>query len=424
MNDFSAKFLSSHINSDAMSEHAETEEQPMFHFQANSLRGSNLSGVRAHNERLILSLVRKTGTITKAQISRETGLSAQTASVITRKLITEGLLTEQQPIRGKVGQPSKPMALAGDGAFFIGLKIGRRSLDLVLVDFLGNLRAQRRSLHSYPTPDRVIAFLKAELSDLVSVLPARLQAHVSGFGIAMPFQLWNWMPPEEAPPDEMAAWRHRDIAGEIEALTKLPVFVRNDATAACEAELVFGKADQPRDFLYLYFGYFIGGGLVLDGRLFTGRTGNAAGVGPMPVVGPDGRMQRLMSLASLSVLERMLREAGISAEAMWTEPDDWNFPDHVVSQWIDASAQAIASATLSASTVLELDAVFVDGWIPATVRARITDQSANALTKMDLAGIAPPVFLEGTIGSNARALGAAATALSYRYLIDQSALFT
>ena len=49
-------------------------------------RGSNQSGLRAHNERLVLSLVRRHGALAKADIARRTGLSAQTVSVIMRQL--------------------------------------------------------------------------------------------------------------------------------------------------------------------------------------------------------------------------------------------------------------------------------------------------------------------------------------------------
>ena len=79
------------------------------------------------NERLVLSLLRRRGALARAEIARVTGLSAQTVSVITRKLEDEGLLLRQQPVRGKVGQPSVPMSLNPDGALFFGLKVGRRS---------------------------------------------------------------------------------------------------------------------------------------------------------------------------------------------------------------------------------------------------------------------------------------------------------
>ena len=53
-----------------------------------------------------------------------------------------------------------------------------------------------------------------------------------------------------------------EAARELAALAGMPVHVQNDATAACGAELVFGTGERPKDFLYFYFGYFIGGGLV------------------------------------------------------------------------------------------------------------------------------------------------------------------
>ena len=77
---------------------------------AAALRGSNQQGMRAHNERLVLSLVRQSGALAKSDIARMTGLSAQTVSVIMRGLESDGLLQRGEPIRGKIGQPSVPMA--------------------------------------------------------------------------------------------------------------------------------------------------------------------------------------------------------------------------------------------------------------------------------------------------------------------------
>ena len=84
-------------------------------------RGTNQSGMRDHNERLVLSLVRLHGGLSKSDIARMTGLSAQTVSVIMRELERDGLLLKLAPQRGKIGQPSVPMSLNPDGAFFIGL---------------------------------------------------------------------------------------------------------------------------------------------------------------------------------------------------------------------------------------------------------------------------------------------------------------
>jgi predicted NBD/HSP70 family sugar kinase len=386
-----------------------------------ALRGTNQSGMRAQNERLVLTLVRQHGALAKSDIARMTGLSAQTVSVIMRALEHDGLLARGEPVRGRIGQPSVPMSLSAEGAFFLGLKIGRRSVDLTLIDFLGVVRATERRVYRYPTPDAVVDFVAQVLPRVVSAIPLALRNRIGGLGVAMPFQLWNWVQFIGAPQHEMDSWRTRDIQAELAKITGMPVFVQNDATAACGAELVFGTGERPKDFLYFYFGYFIGGGLVLNGHLFTGRTGNAAGVGPMPVPGADGMMRRLLTLASVSSLSQAMDAAGEPSDQLWEKHEHWSVSPALLSAWIDQAAEGLAYATLSAATLLELEAVMIDGWIPTSVRAEMVSRTTAALHRLDLAGIDAPVIRAGSVGAEARALGAAAIPLAQRYLLDQNA---
>lgn len=68
--------------------------------------GIGPSRLRDHNERVVLATVRDHGPIASAEIARNTRLSAQTASVITRSLEADGLLLRGTPQRGRVGKPS------------------------------------------------------------------------------------------------------------------------------------------------------------------------------------------------------------------------------------------------------------------------------------------------------------------------------
>lgn len=387
-------------------------------------RGTNQSGVRAHNERLVLSLVRRHQGLAKADIARNTGLSAQTVSVIMRALERDGLLVRGTPIKGRVGQPSVPMHLAPDGAFSIGLKIGRRSADLALMDFVGTIRRQLHETYPYPKPEAILDFATWGTSELLPTLPASRRDRVAGVGIATPFELWNWAEEVGAPREKMAAWRDFDLVEALAAQIPFPVLSQNDATAACGAELMFGRGAEHLDFVYFFIGSFVGGGVVLNGAVYAGRTGNAGALGSMPVPSPNGHPRQLIDHASLFVLENRLRARGIDPSSLWLEPDNWTAFGVPLDQWIDQTARYLAHAIVASCSVIDFAAAIIDGGFPAAVRRRVVEATANAMAGLDLQGIRPPAVREGAVGANARVIGAASLPIFARYLVDPKVLFT
>ena len=380
-------------------------------------RGTNQSGMRDHNERIVLSLVRQHGSLAKSDIARMTGLSAQTVSVIMRELEDDGLLLRQEPVRGRIGQPSIPMALDPDGAFFIGLKIGRRSAELVLIDFLGKVRTMMQHSYRYPAPRETVAFVAAGIADMRKTLTPAQDRRIAGLGIAVPFELWSWADAAGAPREILEEWRHLDIKAEIQALCDFPVYLQNDATSACGAELVFGKAGTLHDFVYFYIGAFAGGGIVLNGRLYSGPTGNAAALGSMPVPGPDNKPTQLIDIASIAALEKALVARGAAASHLWSSPEDWGDLGPDLDDWIDNASRALAYAIVSATAVIDFEAAVIDGWMPSAVRQRLVGAVDRAIMTIDAEGLKLPSVREGTVGIHARALGAASLPLSERFLV-------
>ncbi|WP_340160990.1 ROK family transcriptional regulator [uncultured Hoeflea sp.] len=385
------------------------------------MRGSNQSGLRAYNQRLVLSLVYTHGSLAKTDIARMTGLSAQTGSVIMRELEAEALIVKGEPVRGKVGQPSVPMSINPDGAFFIGLKVGRRSAELILVNFLGEVKASLRKSYPWPTPPLIISFVQDGLEELIQSLPEKLRDRVAGLGIATPFQLWDWTEQAGAPRAEMDLWRSCDLKAELAAFCDMPVYLENDATAACAAELLFGEHPGLSDFLYFYIGTFIGGGVVLNGSVYSGRTGNAGALGPLPVAGADGKPVQLIERASIMVLERMLRAAGQDPSPLWNSPDQWQGFDSLAEEWVAIVARGLAQAIVSSASVIDFEHVIIDGGVPAGIRDRIVEATLAEISTFDLRGLDVPTLLPGTVGHLARALGAASLPLFDKFLIDRNA---
>jgi predicted NBD/HSP70 family sugar kinase len=385
--------------------------------------GANQVRVRAYNERLVLSLVRLHGSLSKADITRRSGLSAQTVSVIMRSLERDGLLLRGEPVRGKVGQPSVPMRLNPDAVYSFGVKIGRRSADVVLMDFVGKIRLQDHQTYSFPRPEEIMGIITSGIGRLEAQLDLQQKERVEGVGIAAPFELWNWAEEVGAPAGAMDVWRNFDLQAEVGGRVSYPVYLQNDATSACGAELVFGAGPSYPDFIYFFVGSFIGGGIVLNSAVFSGRTGTAGAVGPLPVKGGDGSTRQLLEIASIFVLENLLRDHGIDPEPLWYSADDWVDFGPPMELWIRNSAAALAQAIVAAASVIDFGAAIVDGGFPAWVRQRLVAATQAAVKELDLQGVIIPDIIEGKVGSQARAIGGASLPIFARYLIDQNVLF-
>jgi glucokinase len=131
------------------------------------------------------------------------------------------------------------------------------------------------------------------LADLVDIVLADAAARdfgplaACGVGTGGPMSSQG----ETVSPLNIPAWRDFPLRARLAALGPLrsvPLFVDNDAKALALAEGWIGAARGERDYLAMVVSTGIGGGIVLDGRLLDGRTGNAGHVGHVIVL-PEGR---------------------------------------------------------------------------------------------------------------------------------------
>src|SRR5260221_9665026 len=100
-----------------------------------------------------------------------------------KQLEDDGLLIRKEPMRGKVGQPSIPMSLNPEGAFSIGFKFGRRSAELVLMDFIGTARRFVRATYAYPAPEALEQIIRSRASAVPTQLSKHQLGKICGLGI-------------------------------------------------------------------------------------------------------------------------------------------------------------------------------------------------------------------------------------------------
>lgn len=388
-------------------------------------RGSNQGGLRQFNERVVLQAIRLHGPSAKAEIARLTHLTPQTVQLIIGRLEAEDLVCKLAPVRGKVGQPSVPMALNPDGAFSIGVVIGRRRMDMLLIDFVGRVRERLSLEYRFPDPQTLFDDITTRLRQLRRGLKPALRQRLQGIGMSAPLSIGGWRELLDFEPEIAQRWERVDLHERAAALgdaVGLPVEVVKDTAAACVAELVTGRGRNLRSFLYLFVDTFIGGGLVLDSHRFEGAHGNAGAVGSLPLGlrhGTQRQPAQLLSVASLWRLESQYAAAGLAVDA-WH--DDRAFAKRwraVTDAWLADAADAIALSINSAACLLDIDAVIVDGSFGREMLAGLLEAIGPALDRYSWEGVSRPQVLPGTVGSDARAIGGAMLPLHAAFAPDR-----
>jgi predicted NBD/HSP70 family sugar kinase len=385
---------------------------------------SENGGVREYNERLILHTIRQYDEIPSADLVRETGLSVQSVSRITKRLIDLGVIEkrDRRRIKGKVGQPSVPLALKAEGAYSIGVKIGRKSLDIVAIDFEGNVKKLVEYKYDYPTPDFVLPQINAGINDIVSSFTPSRRKRIVGIGVVAPYGLGDWREEMKSPPGLAETWSTTDVRAAIENEHDYPIWFEHDAKAACLADMLLDRSRlRPRTYMYVFIGAILGGGIVIDGMLSHGPKGYAGAIGPMPVPGeldPRGCSGQsttvsLLKVASRYVINEMLTDAGHEPESILpigAAPGDFEIPEDasaIVDDWVDRASKAIAIAILSAVSTFDFEAIVIDGGLPKPVLERLVSRVAEEMDKLDFTGLIRPDLQHGNLGNRARAMGGA-----------------
>ena len=386
-------------------------------------RGSSQGGVRQYNERVVLQAIRLHGALPGAEIARLTQLTAQTISLITKRLTDDGLLLRGAPQRGKVGQPSVPLSLNPDGAYSIGIKVGRRSLDTLLVDFSGAKRARWTLDYRHADPAQVLGEIAQRLKDIRRKLGPEQRERVQGIGIAAPLSMGGWQQLLGFPASVADQWQRIDLRHEVARLTEVPVTLLKDTAAACVAELVAGRGRSVKSFLYVFVDTFIGGGLVLDSQLRGGTHGNAGAIGSLPLwlakTERDNPPSQLLGVGSLLGLEQLYGAAGLDVAAAGDEralKAPWK--THTT-HWLDHASSAIAQAVNCAACLLDLDGVILDGSFDRTLQGALLAATDRSLARYSWEGVARPALLAGAIGPDARALGGALLPLYANFSPDR-----
>lgn len=319
------------------------------------LLASNASTVRDSNRLAVLERIRLHAPVTRAEIARDTGLTPASVTNIVSQLLKEGLVVETGRRAHERGQPPVELDLAADVAYSVGLHLDRDLLSGVLVDLKGSVLAATSFDLDPPTPEEAIVLLEKcyrELTEAGSVPRER----ILGAGVVTVGPLDLERGTVRGPPN-FPGWGDVELRKRLGDILDLPVILENNATAGAIGEHWYGAGQGSSNFLYVYIGLGVGGGLFINNRVYRGSGLNAGEFGYLHLGSPRDAVP-LESLTSVLALQRDLGRSYASLPAI---AQAFDRHDQRLLDWLDRAAGYLAQAVAGIDNLLDLDAVILGG---------------------------------------------------------------
>jgi predicted NBD/HSP70 family sugar kinase len=352
-------------------------------------------GVSA-NEKRVLDVVCRLGPIARTDIAAATGLTGASVTRLTRDLEGRGLVTDQVLRDGSRGQPMRPVSLKADGAFSVGVNFSHTYVEIGLVDLSGRIVSVEQRPLIGRSPHHLVDAARASI--MAQVAQTGIDAErIVGAGFALPGDFSATRPFLSAHayfPELLS----RDIQAELAAGLPMPVYIENDAASAAIGERIHGIGRQHETFLFVHLGHGVGGGIVIDGRLYRGAHGNAGIIG---LLFPNDRPR-----PSGQDLFEHLKRSGLPVEDFPDLQNLWPDTCAPLSTWLDQAARQLAEGVEVIARALDPQAVILGGRLPRhLIEALDQRMGANAF---QLSRHLPlPHVLTSRLGSRAGVIGAA-----------------
>ena len=389
--------------------------------------GTNLPAVGSYNQAVILDSIRRApGGISRVEVAERTGLSAQTATNVCRRLLAEGLIHETGMFSSGVGKPRRILELKSDGRYAVGIHLDPSVITVVLLDLAGSVIAHTSIPASSTAPvNEVLDLIAAAVASIImnSGIDAAI---ILGAGIASPGPI-DLNSGTVINPPLLFGWGTVAIRDALTERLHMPVLLEKDVTAAAVAETWSGEPQG--SFVFFYYGTGVGVGIALHNEVVRGVSGNSGEVGNLVVGGGGlrhavpGRWRLGEAIMPRQVVSRALDDGLLESAASFLDDAQIQCAFARIGELatrgdaralaiIDDISADIAEGLLAIIGLLDVDRVVFGGpfWHPLS--ALLLERIPGLITGSNFYVLPHTVsFDEATVGENVAATGAACLVL-------------
>lgn len=372
-------------------------------------KGSRVDATRRHNLSTILTAVHHRPGMSRAELTRQSGLNRSTVGALVAELTDLGLVREVAPAEhASRGRPSPHVYPRAD-VTVLAINPDTDAVTIGLVGLGGTVHERmRHEWQASPTVEQTIEVVAEAYRSLAGSMNDDMV--LLGAGVAVPGLVRS--------DDSFVVraphldWTNEPLGEKLSDALGVPVVVRNDARVATVAETVFGAGRGVSDLVYLNGSRSgIGGGAVVDGLTLRGRDGFGGEFGHTAVAG--GREQchcgRRGCLETEVSLERLLEPLGLANVDLVDLDDEIarSAADPKVRAEIQRQLGVLANAVGNAISIFNPDTVVLGGFLGSLYAAAPAVLDA-AVQKDSFAPISDGIRIErAQLGSRVHLVGAA-----------------
>ncbi|MFC9771117.1 MULTISPECIES: ROK family transcriptional regulator [unclassified Pseudarthrobacter] len=383
------------------------------------------------NLTVILDAIRRTsGGLSRVELAQIVGLSPQTISNISRRLLDQNLIVEAGKEGSGPGKPRTILRLNPKGMYAVGVHLDPAVTTFVVMDLVGSVVQHARiDTPGGNDPSAVIATIAAQVARVVEESGVD-RDRIAGLGVAAPgpIDLDNGTVVD---PPLLPGWDRVELRNALSEATGYSVLVDKDVTSAAVAETWAGGPSGAGSFVFMYMGTGIGCGIVLNDEVIRGTSGNAGEIGHI-MVDPDGPPcdcglrgcvksscipQVLVAEAEAAGILNGTRPGNSGAEvqqsfARLCELADAG--DERAMAIIDKSATLVARAISVVTNTLDVERVVFGGPFWSGMADRFLAKVPQLLEANSAARLIHPIEVVGTgVGEDVGAIGAASLVLEH-----------
>ncbi|WP_341945058.1 ROK family transcriptional regulator [Microbacterium sp. LWH11-1.2] len=238
------------------------------------------------NQSVILEAIRRSGEgLSRIELVEATGLSAQTVTNITRRLLDDGFIREAGRTINGPGKPRVTLRLVAESRFSVGVHLDPAVMTFVLLDLSGAVVRRMAVRTPKKDPRRIVEAMASTIDSLITAAGVD-RSRIEGVGVAAPGPLDPAKGTVIDPP-KLLGWHRVPLRSVLAEATGFPVTLEKDTTAAAVGELWTRHGSSDDSFVFVYLGTGIGAALARSGDVVRGSTQNLGEIGHI-VVDPDG----------------------------------------------------------------------------------------------------------------------------------------